>query len=130
MGTFITWAIGEQEGVVAKATECLTEIRDARAKVKDEAARVILTNVQACLLCLRTQAGDAMAQLKAANRNNELVHVPAPQPDLKRRAAGDVDEAANEEPEDGELRLPIEATGLGFRTKTVEELEQLLKLEA
>lgn len=127
MGTFITWAIGEQEGVVAKATECLTEIRDARANVKDEAARVILTNVQACLLCLRTQAGDAMAQLKAANRNNELAHVPAPQPDHRMLAANDdTMDAVEPEIEDAAPRRHSLEPGV-MRTRTADELELLMQ---
>lgn len=126
MGTFITWAIGEQEGVVAKATECLTEIRDARAAVKDEAARAILTNVQACLICLRTQAGDAMAQLKAAARNNELVHVSAPQPDRRMAAAADDTMCADDAPEIEDAAPHSLEPGV-LRTRSADELELLMK---
>lgn len=89
MSTFIDWAVKEEESIVLKVTGLLVEVRDGKSAVKDPAAMQILTALQASLLCLRTQAGDALALLKSANRNNELAHVPAPQPDRRMLAAHD-----------------------------------------
>jgi hypothetical protein len=88
MSTFRTWAEQEQQGVVDQCTVILHMVRDEKKNVKDNEALKILSNVQAQMLALRTQAGAALTHLHTAARNNELREL-VPVPDRKSQAAGD-----------------------------------------
>lgn len=78
MSTFTGWAIGEQQQHIARLNELLDEVRDGKARVRDNQALQILTGVQASLIVARTQAGDMLRHLEAAERNGEHRTHPPP----------------------------------------------------
>lgn len=96
MSTFAQFAITQEEDLKQKLTGLLHEIRDSKKAVKDSEALMLLTALQASIVCLVTQAGENVALLKAAIRNNEFAHISAPAPDHQRLAANDPPEDAQE----------------------------------
>lgn len=110
----------EAGSIVTMVTGLLAEII-AHKKVVDEGTRDLLTCVQTSLIAVRTTAGDCRTHIQTAARCRQFTEVGAPPPvDGKRLAAHDLeDEPATPEPEPGFQR-----------TRSVEEIEQLLKLES
>lgn len=118
MSTFAEFAITQEEDLKLKLTGLLHEVRDFKPAAKDTDTLMLLTALQASIVCLVTQAGENVALLKAATRNNEFAHISAPAADHQRLAANDPTEETEEA---HEATLPADHN----RTLSVHELMQL-----